>query len=265
MVDLFTAGFSIARPFVEAFHLKKEAGQTRFQVFSNEEAGMRLTVTGEGAVGRAVAAGSVLALHEAACEGFSSPSRSCLGSGMPEGHFLVSVERYGEGAGPGEVFLCNQIRTGAGEAYYPDLLYRHPFLEEGVLDDCAAALYQAGSYFLGPHQMLFFGVRPRAGEDAALLLGEVAAYVRQFCRGGGLARQEDCLDFEFWEKADRLCAALHCSKAMEASVVQCLRYCALAGVDEQAVLNEMRMEQKFPCRDKREGKRCFEEFKRRLF
>lgn len=67
--------------------------------------------------------------------------------------------------------------------------------------------------------------------------------------------QEDCA---------RLCMELHCSQTMRIAVEQCVRYWTLAGVDYQKILGQMRADALLPCRDKREGKRRFEELKRQL-
>ena len=38
----------------------------------------------------------------------------------------------------------------------------------------------------------------------------------------------------------------------------------LAGIDYQGIIEEMYQAGELPCKDKREGKRCFEEFGRKL-
>ena len=63
----------------------------------------------------------------------------------------------------------------------------------------------------------------------------------------------------------KVCEDLHCSKTMEASLWQHFRYLMLTGVDVQAQIREWYEEEKLPCRDRREGKKCFEELKAGLF
>ena len=69
---------------------------------------------------------------------------------------------------------------------------------------------------------------------------------------------------EVSEFAQRLSTDMHCSAVMRASVEQQLKYASLAGIDYQGVISEMYQSGKLPCRDKREGKRCFEELGRKL-
>ncbi len=64
---------------------------------------------------------------------------------------------------------------------------------------------------------------------------------------------------------ETFCANLHCSKAMYDSMKQYIRYLALAKVDYVSLIRELYEKKLLPCKDKREGKRRFEEFKRRLF
>lgn len=99
------------------------------------------------------------------------------------------------GALQGNAFLCSRLTEAAtGKTFYPDILYRHGFCERGIvtgmnlIDDAedgfsagfcgvpdevvaacaqdgfflydmeAAAVYQAGAYFFGPHQMSFIKI-----------------------------------------------------------------------------------------------------------
>ncbi|MDE6221601.1 MAG: hypothetical protein K2G51_14465, partial [Lachnospiraceae bacterium] len=58
---------------------------------------------------------------------------------------------------------------------------------------------------------------------------------------------------------------LHCSTAMPDPMPQSNRYLTLAGIDYVSVIRDMYEKKLLPCKDKREGKVRFEEFKRRLF
>lgn len=148
----------------------------------------------------------------------------------------------------------------------------------GTLYDMeAAAIYQAGSYFFGPHQMMFLKIVSDKGMAGAVtpkqveLLMEqnqdrILAYISRLQmtahgegqRGKRLPHEEEAL-------IERLSNDLHCSKAMRDSLRQHIHYLTLAGADYDAVIQAMYRQKLLPCRDKREGKRCFEELKRKLF
>ncbi len=148
----------------------------------------------------------------------------------------------------------------------------------------AAAIYQAGAYFFGPHQMIFLKVISDAGEADTVSQKQVkrlmeqcrepvAAYVGSLRVIGQTPEQRAGVPgamvsskLDTAEKAWilKLCEDMHCSKVMRDSIAQHIRYAALAGIDYESVIQKMYDAGKLPCKDKREGKLCFEEFKRRL-
>lgn len=167
MIYLFTALYCEAQIFIKQFRLEKNLESTQFQQFDNEAAGIRLVITGVGEIAAAAAVASV-----------------CTKYKPKDGDMLLNVgicAHTGEDAG---IFVCNKITEQAtGKTFYPDILYRHNFKEEAIVtgmtvwngeergvgisetvsagtlyDMEAAAVYQAGSYFFGPHQMLFLKI-----------------------------------------------------------------------------------------------------------
>ncbi|MBD5393118.1 MAG: hypothetical protein HDR71_02375 [Lachnospiraceae bacterium] len=293
MIYIVTAMYAEAHGFIDRFQLKKDISQTRFQVFRSKEGDMCLIISGTGTVPATVAVSSI-----------------CMEYGAGQGDFLLNV---GVCAGIGignvygtkdtcqatEVYLCSKIREqSTGKTFYPDILYRHGFAEAQIVtgarpyakaaqdetekedfylyDMEAAAVYQAGSYFLGPHQMSFLKVISDDGntkevtsEKIESLMGRsMDSIVDHIMRLQEIAREEKQED-KFQEEAlqkeiSRLCIDMHCSKVMSESLRQYIRYCTLADVDHVSVIEEMYREGKLPCKDKREGKRCFEELKKKL-
>lgn len=273
MVYIFTAMYCEARALIEYFHLKKELNQTRFQVFSEEDGKILLTVMGTGMVSAAVAVSSI-----------------CTAYGAGQEDFLVNVGVAAARSATDKMVLCNKIiDLPSGKTYYPDVLYRHPFLEgavstvlkpvmelsgqEGLFDMEAAAVYQAGVYFFAPHQMCFLKVASDHGIDfrkvtreqiEQILLShvdEIAGFAMRLYDMG----KRTVSSTPKVEGFQTLCHDLHCSKTMEELLWQHLRYCALAGVDVKPVIEALYREKKLPCKDKREGKVCFDELKQRLF
>lgn len=158
-------------------------------------------------------------------------------------------------------------------------------LQQVLYDMEAAAVYQAGAYFFAPHQMSFLkivsdngdadGVSP---EQIECLMEEnrknIVSYIETLRRVGEEERElKNRMTFsmdkqgEAGNKPDmleKLCADLHCSAVMRASVQQHFRYLALSGVDYDGKIRQMYEDGRLPCRDKREGKVRFEELKREL-
>lgn len=285
MIYLFTALYCEAHIFIKQFHLKKNPENTHFQEFYNETFGIRLTVTGVGEIAAAVAVGSV-----------------CTSYRPGQGDLLLNIGTCANRTGSGGIFLCNKIiEQTTGKTFYPDILYRHDFCEEGIMtgmlpwngendnagmpmaisgvnlyDMEAAAIYQAGSYFFGPHQMIFLKIVSDGGaakgvseKQVGHLMEEyqdlIFNYIRQLqmitdekIQKGSHRQQEEVL-------IEQLCRDMHCSKVMRDSLGQHIHYLALAQIDYVSVIQDMYTEGLLPCKDKREGKLRFDEIKRRLF
>lgn len=208
-----------------------------------------------------------------------------------------------------EVYLCKKITEHVtGRTFYPDILYRHPFVEaeivtgampyhtenrtelmkknetaiknnaaEGFLYDMeASSIYQAGAYFFNPHQMSFLKVVTDEGNvqdlSAEMLkqsiegaVPEIRSYLDDLVKIDEIKKRQNRKELEeVLEFAQKLSADMHCSAVMRASVIQQLKYAVLAGIDYQGIIEEMYQAGKLPCKDKREGKSCFEELGRNL-
>lgn len=279
MIFLFTALYCEAQVFIKHFHLEKNLENTQFQEFYSEAAGIRLTITGVGEIAAATVVGGI-----------------CMKYRPKPEDMLINIGICAHTAGGTGVFVCNKItELSTAKTFYPDILYRHNFKEEAVVtgmkvwngeEECsgilydmeAAAIYQAGAYFFGPHQMMFLKIVSDKGaaktmpENQAELLridGLLEAYqevlvnwIEQLCEIVNASEGEQQENEQFLEK---LCTDLHCSKTMRAWLKQHIRYMELSGTDCVSVIQEMYREGLLPCKDKREGKQCFEELKRRLF
>lgn len=268
---IFTALGCEARSLIKYYHLQKDSTVRNFQVFRNDEAGVCLTVTGVGSVAAASAVASI-----------------CTRIPPAQGDMLVNIGICaGKEAG---IFLCNKLlEESTGRSFYPDILYRHIFLErmlttgsrvledrdsleEGLYDMEGAAVYQAGAYFLAPHQMSFIKVvsddgsgRRLTSDEVEGLMGSILEPVTDYLDSlSDIAAKTTVLPKEDAAFADRLFADMYCSKTMQVALNQYLRYCALTGIDYKAVVKELYVQGMLPCNSKREGKKCFEELKRRL-
>lgn len=289
MIYLFTALYCEAQIFIKHFHLERNIENARFQEFYSEEAGVRLVITGVGEISAAAAVGGI-----------------CMKYSPKADDMLLNVGFCAHTAGNEGIFVCNKItELATGKTFYPDILYRHNFKEEALLtgmtvwngekggagiseeflgenlyDMEAAAVYQAGAYFFGPHQMMFLKIVSDNGAvnltpkkqvellNVDRLVGtyqnDLVNWVEKLIEiaDRSRGREDDIKDELILEK---LCADLHCSKVMRDSLEQYIRYMELSGTDYVPVIQEMYREELLPCKDKREGKLRFEELKRRLF
>ncbi len=145
--------------------------------------------------------------------------------------------------------------------------------EGNILYDMeASAVYQAGIYFFGTHQMSFLKAVSDSGTDLShvtpkeveqifcLNMESIVDYIKRLQKAGRAQKRVEP-DGNLFGK---LCRDLHCSKAMADTLFFYLRYCVLADIDVFSVVSELYKTHRLPCKDKREGKVCFEELKRRL-
>ena len=271
MITIYCALYPEAQELIHSFQMKKEMGRCHFQVFSNEEKGIRLVLTGVGAVCAAVSVAEISTTYP-----------------PEETDFLVNFGSCGAGSSfpQNKIFLCNKITEAAGgRTFYPDILYRHSFTEaeitsfsrpqectqipaESLCDMEAAAVYQAGIYYYGPHQMVFLKVVSDHGFSDRFNKQEfsktmktsaktVAEYLDQLCK---ITHQTKCVNQTLSLYAEKLKEELSCSVTMQAELDQMLRYFELAGKDYKPVIEEYRQSGRLPC-DRREGKKILEEFK----
>ena len=153
-----------------------------------------------------------------------------------------------------------------------------PAEHESVLYDMeGAAVYQAGSYFFGPHRMSFLKVVSDNGDGETVtpkqveeLMGRCAPPIIQYVRKLQEIilvekSQKSNLKAHTMQLIEKVCEDLCCSKTMEASVWQHFRYLLLTGVDVETIIAGWYEEEKLPCQNRREGKKRFEEFKEGLF
>ena len=128
----------------------------------------------------------------------------------------------------------------------------------------------------GPHQMSFLKVVTDKGnvqELSAEMLKQgiagavpgIRSYLDELRKIDGIKMLQNKKAMgEVSELAQKLNVYMHCSAVMQAAVMQHLKYAVLAGIDYQGIIEEMYQAGKLPCKDQREGKRCFEEFGRKL-
>lgn len=317
MIYIFSALYHEAEPLIREYGLKKKTDETCFPVFFDEEKQILLTVTGCGMNAAAAAVARICTKNTPQPEDFLVNIGTCAWvsakNGSDETRKNISEKETAGGICRNIrvriVYLCKKITEHVtGRTFYPDILYRHPFVEaeivtgampyrtenrtelmkknetaiknnaaEGFLYDMeASSIYQAGAYFFNPHQMSFLKVVTDEGNvqdlSAEMLkqsiegaVPEIRSYLDDLVKIDETKKRQNRKELEeVLEFAQKLSADMHCSAVMRASVIQQLKYAVLAGIDYQGIIEEMYQAGKLPCKDKREGKSCFEELGRKL-
>ena len=302
MIYIFTALYPEAKPLIRAFSLKKAVAGLPFDVYENMDGDLRLVITGAGMTAAACGVSAVFGRYGAGERDHLINIGTCAVENP------ASEKKDDTETGYSGIYLCHKITDrNTGHTYYPDMLYHHSFAEAEIItepvvwemsgdnldklhlsgkqhindgrvllhDMESAAVYQAGSFWLGPHQMSFMKVVSDEGAGEKITpqtleyavennLEQIKAYVSDLGQVLEPDEEQQKKEQQCMNVAEQLCQELHCSQTMRAAVVQCVRYWTLADVDYQNVLDKMRVDGELPCRDRREGKKRFEELKQRL-
>lgn len=279
MIYIFTALYYEAQIFIQKYNLIKNQERTWFQEFYSETAGIRLAITGVGELAAAAVVSSVCSLYKPA-----------------PNDFLLNIGLCAHTAHHNGIFLCNKIiEQATGKTFYPDMLYRHNFLEGTIVtgmqlwedkayyipaimyDMEAAAVYQTGIHFFSPHQMVFLKIVSDKGsakevskEQAVLLMEQYKNHIFDYIKQlSVIAKDQHSFQNLQSEKNEKIveafCADIHCSKAMKDAIKQYIHYLTLSNIDYISIIQDMYQQNQLPCKDKKEGKLYLEEFKKRLF
>ncbi|WP_455058284.1 hypothetical protein [Jutongia sp.] len=307
MIYLFTALYPEAKPLIRAFSLKRVQDGLPFDVYENMDTSIRLVISGTGMCAAAAATAAVFGRYGAAREDHLINVGTCAGEAGTEeisgkvylchkitdrntGHTYYPDMLYRHTFAEAQIITepvvwkgtedAEVVRRKAESVVDGDMLSQNTQSvadrEAVVLHDMeSAAIYQAGSYWLGPHHMSFIKVVSDHGTDQRITpqtlehavekgLDAIKDYVSNIGQIIAQNRKDKEWEAECSRQTERLCEELHCSQAMRLAVIQYVRYWTLAGVDLNSLLEQMRADGELPCRDRREGKKRFDELKQRL-
>lgn len=311
MIHIFTALYPEAKPLIQALSLKKRAAQTHYQQFLSEEGDLSLTITGVGPLQAAAVTASVLTDFDAGASdqllslGTAAALTACPAS-------MYHVNKITEAVTLRDFYPDMLLNTGLTEASLitgatllvaqdtwaqveaqQDVKPRQDTMDDSVLgilgdrlaaprlyDMEAAAVYQAASMFLGPHQMNFLRIVTDQGlsESEAVAPQSLAAHVTACVEQqvdtivavvdklraltAAEAAEHQVLTENEQQLVDKLIADAHFSKVMADECVQLIRYAALSQLDWQQPIAALYAEGLVPTRDKRAGKIILERYLR---
>lgn len=281
MINIICATYYEAEMLIKHYELKKTE-YSAFSIYENEEKKIRLVISGVGKNAAATAIGVIGARYE-----------------LKKADCIIN---FGVAAGKeefvGQVFLCNKIVEQASDkTFYPDMLLELDMPEAAVItvdfvirdinelsddeltiflyDMEAAAIYQSAIHFIGPHQMCFIKLISDSGVEGKTITGqEIINLISEKADAviGAIDTINDAVEsswvkeFELDENIralyEKVCSDMHCSITMERELLQQFKYYQLSGNNLPEVIDKFYEEEKLPCKDKREGKVCFDELKK---
>ncbi len=199
-----------------------------------------------------------------------------------------------------DIFLINKIfDQNVDRTFYPDMLIKSDMHEASVVtgstvltdrarafmdvaaadydlyDMEAAAVYQAGAFFAGPHQMSFMRVVTDHGiNEGSYDVGAMARMVTA-CVDKNVDKVVDFVD-KIVDKShrdeqksnvlgdednlmvDKIIEDAHFSRVMQDQLRQYVKYAVLSGIDWRSTVEELYRDGVLPTRDKRCGKRVLD-------
>lgn len=296
MIYIFVALYPEAKHLIETLQLKKRNSAFKFQQYYSED-GICLTITGCGSIAASTAVGAVCACGE-----------------IKDNDILINIGTCaGDKLKLNRIYLVHKMTEYVtGRTFYPDMLYGNSFEEAELVtmpvvmsnrreieaehlcesglggeeaniqtgkvlyDMEGTAIYQAGAYFVGPHQMQFLKVVSDGGDGEAVTPKAVEGYmqlhleviVQHIRRMQKLSQELGCraevFTEEEGERLAKLGSDLHCSATMQAELEQLCRFWKLSGVPYEDKILSYYEQGTLPCRDKREGKVWLNELRREL-
>ncbi len=311
MIFIFTALYPEAKPLIKIFGLKKRTDRTRFQQFvpddyiklmagdndgARDESGEKrirpeivLTVTGVGPVNAAAVVSSVLTEYDA------SHSDQLLSFGTAAALHKQQWEEKRE-----TLFLLNKLLDqNTDRCFYPDMLVRTSIPEASAVtgsvvlteravrfldmaaedydlyDMEAAAVYQAGVFYVGPHQMSFLRVVTDSGisanvSDVRTLAQHVSDSVERNVEqildyveklrliSFGEKKRVDILGDLEKKTVEKVIRDAHFSKVMQDQFIQYVKYGTLSGINWMAEVEKLYESGVLPTVDKRTGKKVLD-------
>jgi nucleoside phosphorylase len=313
MLMIITALYCEAKPFIEQYHLKKNERHTKFQVFEKDE--ILLLITEPGSIAAAVGVSYLCTLHSPSASDFLVNIGVCgtwSADIAPGSIFLcykLTEEATNRSFYPDVVYrhpfeesslvtVSSVVHASeftaadtsdftSGPVSERSLNRSAGLSEKGTLFDMeAAAIYQAASYFLQPHQLIFlklvsdYGVaevqKQAAGskqESGVISPDRITVMLQQQREGivsflnmlgqAGVVK-EPVFTPEEEAVIKPFANALHCSVTMEYQLRQQLHYYKLVHGDITATICEFCFEVPLPCKSKKEGMKYLEQFRARI-
>lgn len=280
MITFVTALYCEALPIIRLFELKKDTAITHFEVFKNTD--ITLIITKHSGVSAAVA----LTLISAA-------------GNICDSDILINIGVCGcsdKKVKKGTPYLIHKIVDHAtGYSYYPDIIYKHPFNEGSlttfsavqmapsistdynsapVLADMEASfIYQAGIYFYQPHHMFFIKIVSDYMEENLISPEEITSLITDSLLSikewlWQIKNSVNTSDYSFTLEEDdcyhSIASQLQLTATMANDLKQILHFYKVKYSSFIPVVNEFRTDITFPVKVKSEGKKYFEQLKKKL-
>lgn len=306
MLYLMTALSAEARPLIEALELKKKQTGGRFRIYENESHTISLVITEPGEIISAAAVGMLLGNAEqeddfllsfGCCADLSSPLERADDQMGQDGKLYIADKVINADSSRTfypDLLIRNDfaeatVVTGSRVLKQPldryDLLEKNFWIKKApekqdvpqlesktsgkiLYDMESAAVYEAGSCFLGPHQMSFLRVVTDHGNGEEVtpeevnrcvtdVLPDLLEYIEKV-QSFLEAQKKKNRGYDIGQKEEKLARDMDCSVTMNHQLTQLLRYCVAAEIPWEEKINALYAKEILPAKSRREGKKILE-------
>lgn len=267
-IIILCAIYAEAEPLIGYYNLKKSFPDFKLDTFASEDGSILLFITGTGIVRAATGVGAV-------CTYFSvKPSTHLINLGTCAG----SQNMTG-------IYRINKlIDVYSGRTFYPDILVKSDMAEAPITtvarpvldadggdmlyDMEAAAIYEAASAWLSPHQMTFIKMVSDRGTKEAItkkavteLIAGHLPKVTAIIENIGLCLCNQKSDEILADYVGRLSEDMHCSATMAYQLRDLVAYAVATDFDYKSFFDNYYENGSCIVKDKKAAKRVIDEFK----
>ncbi len=295
MIYIFTAIYPEAKALISLLDLKKECVNGKYQQYIDDKKHIRLIIMGVGSMAAAISVSHICTKYNINNQDMIIHIGTCG---------IFSTNNY-----QNNFYICNKIvQAETGKTFYPDILYRHDFLESAILTlpvlytkdkekfdkypniaDCminvknilidmeASGVYQAAIQYVGTERIIILKVVSDNGEPQKVtpefihtIFIENGKALVQFlellCRQQKIEANKlsKFPSFTQMDWIDKVCDDMHCSETMRNKLKHLFHYMDITGIDYHKKIEDMYLDKRLPCKDKREGKKCYEQLEMEL-
>lgn len=295
MIYIFTAIYPEAKALIELLDLKKESANGKYQQYIDNQNQIRLIIMGTGSITAAICVSHICTKYNICNQDRIILIGTCG---------IFSTNHYQH-----NIYICNKIiEAETGKTFYPDILYRHDFVESAILtlpmlytkdrehldnypymadyitdkeemlvDMEAAGFYQAAVHYVGTERIIILKAVSDNGEPQKVMPEFIYTifmrhekaliqFLELLCKQQEIEAEQlsKWSSFTQTDWIDNVCRDMHCSETMRNKLKHLFFYMDITGIDYHKKIEEMYLDKRLPCRDKREGKKCYEQLEMEL-
>ena len=281
MIYIFTAIYPEAKALLRLLDLKKESDNGKYQQYLNDKKQIRLIIMGTGNIAAAICISHICTkyhvsnrdriIHIGTCGIFSTNNLTSIDNPhlMDNSHSTNNIGLTDHSQK--KVYICNKIDCFNGNHF------NYSTTSKNILIDMeAAGVYQAAIQYVGTEHIIILKVVSDEGEPQKVTPEfiynlfmengeEMIQFFNMLCSQQQMEEEwSKFFSFTQTDWIEKVCSDMHCSETMRNKVKHLFYYMDITGIDYHKKIEQMYLDKRLPCNDKREGKKCYEQLEMEL-